>query len=187
MHQIDGNRETCPDGPERPSSRWHGSARLLSPSSTAASPSADTLAGTATLSGPKTVWRGDPRDTPQGSRLRSALRSEDHGGRHRDVFKGVATRDVEDLLTVMGIADMSPLKSATRPRGSTRSWRGDAPEILRRRDISTPGTREGAHQWDRPRRRHPHVDRRRARRRRPVLGVSIVLSEARVHWREFLA
>lgn len=101
----------------------------------------DTLAVTATLSVSKTMCYGN---TP------FYLKALDCGRRFEQAvmvvsavmyFKGVATRDVEGVLNVMGFSDMSPSKSATRPRGLTTNWRGGASERLRRRDISTPGTR----------------------------------------------
>ena len=89
------------------------------PSPTATRPSASPPAETATLSVPKISSHGDmpfyPKALQRGRRCEQAVMAV----AARIYFKGVSTRDVEDVLKEMGIEGMSATKSATRPRRST--------------------------------------------------------------------
>ena len=154
----------------------------------------DTPAGTATLSVPKTARHGDtpfyPKALQRGRRCEQAVMA----AAATMYLKGVSTRDVEDVLAVMGVEGMS----ATQVSNATK---GLDEELERWRSRSLAETRylilDARYEKVRidgivrdaailtaigvvPDGDDPSVGRRR------VLGVSIALSEAEVHWREFL-
>ena len=154
----------------------------------------DTPAGTATLSVPKTARHGDtpfhPTALQRGRRCEQAVMA----AAATMYLKGVSTRDVEDVLAVMGVESMSATQVSNATKGldeELERWcsRGLAETrylildaryekvridgIVRDAAILTAigVVLDGG---------DPSVGRRR------VLGVYVALSEAEVHWREFL-
>ena len=154
----------------------------------------DTSAGTATLSVPKTAGHGDtpfyPKALQRGRRCTQAVMA----AAARMYLKGVSTRDVEDVLAEMGIEGMSAtqVSNATKKLdGELEAWRTRALAetrylILdaRYEKVRIDGVVRDATILTAigvvPDGDDPSVGRRR------VLGVSVALSEAVVHWREFL-
>ena len=154
----------------------------------------DTPAWTATLSVPKTARHGDTpfysKALQRGRRCEQAVMAA-AATMH---LKGVSTRDVEDVLAVMGVEGMSVTQVSNATKGldeELERWcsRGLAETRYLILDARYEKVRIDGIVRDAailtaigvvPDGGDPSVGRRR------VLGVSVALSEAEVHWREFI-